>query len=299
MTKRFALIGAAGYIAPRHLAAIHDLGHELVAAFDVHDSVGVLDRYAPSAAFFTAYERFERHLNKLTMSGNGIDYLVVCSPNYLHDSHTRLGLRLGADVICEKPVTLNERNLISLIEAEQLSDNRVWCIMQARLHAEVVRLRQNLQNSTKSERHQVEIEYITPRGQWYDYSWKGDLSKSGGVETNIGIHLFDLVSWLFGAAQEATCNAADARSYKGSLVLAKADVKFHLSVNADKLPANQINSLRSFSVDGKTYDLSRDFETLHKSSYSAILAGEGFTLEDARPAVRIVEMLRGLRKKAE
>jgi len=278
------------------MAAIKELGHELVAAFDVHDSVGILDRYAPKAAFFTEYERFERHLSKLSLHGQGIDFLVVCSPNYLHDSHTRLGLRLNADVICEKPVTLNERNVLSLVEAERQSTNKVWCILQARLHPEVVRLRQNLSSWSRNERHHIEIQYITPRGQWYDYSWKGDLSKSGGIETNIGIHLFDIVSWLFGPFENASCIHADERSYKGELVLAKAEVAFNLSVNANDLPPGQSSAHRQFKVDDEIYDLSTNFETLHASSYEAILANKGFTLADAQSDVAIIEALRLLRR---
>lgn len=297
--KRFAIIGAAGYVAPRHMAAIIELGHELVATYDIHDSVGILDRYAPSASFFTEYERFERHLNKLALNGVGIDYLVICSPNYLHDSHTRLGLRLKADVICEKPVALNERNILSLIEAEKQSENNVWCILQARLHPEIVRLRQNLSKSDLERRHVIDIEYVTPRGQWYDYSWKGDVSKSGGIETNIGIHLFDLVNWLFGPFERATCIKADARSYEGKLVLAKADVDFKLSVKSDDLPRKQTTAFRRFRVNGEVYDLSSNFETLHVNSYKTILAKNGFKLQDARPAVAIVEKLRSLRNKPE
>ena len=286
------------------MAAIADLGHELVAAYDIHDSVGILDRYAPEAAFFIEYERFERHLNKLFQKGSGIDYLVVCSPNYLHDSHIRLGLRLQADVICEKPVSLNVHNVESLLLAEAQSARKVWCILQARLHPEVVRLRENLSRSDKTS-HRVEIKYITPRGRWYDYSWKGDPSRSGGVETNIGIHLFDLVSWLFGPLQNATCRFADARTYRGSLTLGhstthsssanEVTVDFLLSLQQSDLPAGSQGSLRKFSVDGEEYDLSNNFEDLHKLSYQSILAGQGFGLQDALPAIAIVEKLRYLR----
>lgn len=270
--------------------AIQRLGHELVAVFDPHDSVGILDRYAPKALYFNEIERFDRHLSKLKQVGEGVDYISICSPNYLHDAHARLGLRLGADIICEKPLVLNTRNARALQQVEAESGQRVWCILQARLHPEIARLQKALAESDASQ-HTVIIDYITPRGPWYDYSWKGDLQKSGGIATNIGVHLFDLVTWLFGPQLSLKLTSSDARNCVGQLTLEKADVNFKLSVDLDEsLPEN--GKKRSFSVDGEAYDLTTGFEDLHLASYQAILDGNGFGIGDTLAHLQVIEGIR-------
>ena len=289
---RFALLGAAGYIAPRHLAAIASVGGELVAAHDPHDSVGILDRYAPAASFFTEYERFDRHLELLRARGEGIDYLVVCSPNHLHDAHCRLGLRLGADVICEKPVTLNPWNLDTLLRLEEEHGQRVWCILQSRLHASYRQLREVIR-ATPPTPHQVNIRYITPRGPWYRYSWKGDIERSGGVLTNIGVHLFDVLLSLFGEVTSFGVSLKEATRAQGQLTFQHATAHWSLSVDANDLPLGHVGgALRRFEVDGVAYDFSGGFEQLHVDSYRNILAGNGFGLADARPAIALTSQLR-------
>ena len=290
---RFALLGAAGYIAPRHLDAIRHAGGTLVAAHDPHDSVGVLDAYAPGAAFFTEYERFDRHLERLRREGRGVDYLVVCSPNHLHDAHCRLGLRLGADVICEKPVTLHPWNLDGLRELERDTGRRVWCILQSRLHPGYARLRALAGAASAQAPARVTIHYVTPRGPWYRYSWKGDPERSGGVVSNIGVHLFDAVLSCFGELREARVSELDVTRAAGTLRLARAEVTWTLSVRPEDLPAGHEGPLRSFAVGGEAVDLSRGFEALHRESYARILAGEGFGLGEARPAIALVSGLRG------
>ena len=291
---RFALLGAAGYIAPRHLDAVRHVGGELVAAHDPHDSVGVLDRYAPRAAFFTEIERFDRHLDKLRRAGRGVDYLVVCSPNHLHDAHCRLGLRLGASVVVEKPATLNPWNLDALAELEADSPGRVWCVLQSRLHPSFARLRDV---GAAGGDHRVRIRYVTPRGPWYRYSWKGDPERSGGVTANIGIHLFDALLACFGEADGYEVAEAGVERAAGRLSLKRAgggrtEVDWLLSVRADDLPAAHAGPYRLFEVDGERVDFSTGFEALHRASYERILAGRGFGLADARPAVALVSDLR-------
>ncbi len=276
------------------MEAISTLGHQLIAAHDIHDSVGVLDRYAPDAAFFTEFERFDRHLSKLLLQGVGPDYLVVCTPNYLHDAHARFGLRLGVDVICEKPVALNLHNLQAVQELERACAHHVWCILQARLHPEVQRLQRHLAQSAIAV-HEVEIDYVTPRGKWYDYSWKGDPARSGGVEANIGVHLFDLVTYLFGQMSSAQLTDAGPRHLAGTVSLADATVRFRVSVRKEDLPATVSTPIRKFLVDGEAFDLSTGFEDLHLESYRRILAGEGYRLADAAFGVTLTQQLRQLR----
>ena len=288
---RFALLGAAGYIAPRHMDAIAANGYELVAAFDPFDSVGVIDRYAPEAAFFTEFERFDRHLEKLRREGRGVHYVAICSPNYLHDAHARFGLRLGADVICEKPLVLNARNALSLQEAESSYGQRLWCVLQARLHPESQRLRTFVVNSDRAA-HVVNIDYVTPRGRWYDYSWKSATEKSGGVATNIGIHLFDLVLSNFGSPKHILIRERTTRTCAGALVCDNADVTFRLSVDAGDLPKGFEGRRRVFEVDGEAFDLSGGFEDLHRETYRGVVEGRGFGIADALPAIELVEQIR-------
>ncbi len=292
----FALIGAAGYIAPRHMEAIKKNGHRLVAALDPHDSVGILDSYFPNANFFTEFERFDRHIDKLKRQGNAVDYFSICSPNYLHDSHVRFGLRSGADVICEKPLVLNPWNLDALQQMEQEYQRKIFNILQLRLHPGIQQLKKELEESQTLEKREVELTYITSRGNWYHSSWKGDVQKSGGIGTNIGVHFFDLLLWLFGPceAQKVCLNSFDRAS--GFLALKKANVRWFLGIDESLLPSEAKESgkrtFRSLTMEGKAWEFSAGFEDLHTLSYQKILQGEGFGLEEARPSIELVHQIR-------
>lgn len=296
MKKKFALIGAAGYIAPRHLAAIQSVGGELVAAMDPNDSVGILDSYFPNTAFFTEFERFDRHLEKLKRRGNKIDYIIVCSPNYLHDAHCRFGLRYGADVICEKPITLNPWNLDGLLDIEKETGKSVYNILQLRLHEDILALKKRVDVLPADTMHEIELTYITSRGNWYYASWKSALEKSGGVATNIGIHFFDMLGWIFG-----NCKAHKVYQHRhdragGLLVFERAKVNWFLSINYDTLPEDikekGQRTYRSITVDDKELEFSNGFTELHNRSYEAILAGDGFGLEATRPALELAYHIR-------
>lgn len=291
MTKRFAIIGVAGYIAPRHLEAIKACGGELVAAMDKNDSVGILDKYFPEAAFFTEFERFERHLEKLKQNGKGIDYLVVCTPNYLHDSHCRFGLKLGADVICEKPLVLNPHNLEGLKILEKETGKQIFCILQLRLHPDLIQLKHQIEN-TPEEQYQVELNYITPRGRWYDYSWKGDESKSGGIVTNIGIHLFDILCWLFGEPLDLKVIHNNERKISGKLTFRNSNVQWFLSIDKNDLPKNQEQSFRSFIINEKNIPLDNRFNDMHINSYKEIMNGKGFGTDSAAAAILLTSEIR-------
>lgn len=288
--KRFAIIGVAGYVAPRHLKAIQETGNVLVAAMDKSDSVGILDQYFPEAAFFTEFERFERYLAKLKNEGQGIDYLVVCTPNYLHDSHVRFGLRLGADVICEKPLVLNPHNVQAIEEEEKATGRKVFTILQLRLQPALIQLKEQLQ--AQKSHHQVELKYITPRGKWYQYSWKGDIEKSGGLATNIGIHFFDLLIWLFGEMKLSKVSHSETEKISGSLELENATVNWSLSINAEDLPDTSMKTYRSLEIDGKKIEFDNGFQDLHTKSYQEILAGRGFGVQEVKQSVTIVSQLR-------
>ncbi len=292
--KKFALTGAAGYIAPRHFQAIRDTGNELIAALDVHDSVGIIDSYFPDAAFFREYERFERHLEKLRREHNPIDYLSVCTPNYLHDSHIRLALRMGADAICEKPLVLNPWNLDALQEIEEETGRKVYNILQLRLHDSVLALKEKVKDST--ERHNVDLKYITSRGQWYDFSWKGDISKSGGIATNIGIHFFDMLMFLFGEVKNFKLEISEPRKMKGTLELQNADVSWFLSIDYADVPESEKEAgkrtYRSILIDGEEFEFSKGFTDLHTKVYRDVLNGNGFGIEDARPSIELVQAMR-------
>lgn len=292
-----ALTGLAGYIAPRHLQAIRDTGCRLVAATDPHDSVGIIDSYFPDAAFFTEYERFDRHLELLRRgpSADRVGLVSVCSPNHLHDAHIRLALRVEADALCEKPLVLNPWNLDALEELEAESSRRVWTVLQLRVHPALVALRERLLAEPNRRRH-VRLSYVTTRGTWYRYSWKGDPQKSGGVATNIGVHFFDLLLWLFGdvRGQAVHVNAPDRAA--GTLDLARADVQWFLSLNIDDLPDSvrgQQPTYRSITVDGEEIEFSGGFRDLHTVVYERTLSGEGFGIADARPSIELVHALRG------
>lgn len=294
--KKFALIGAAGYVAPRHLAAIKGTGNELKAALDKSDSVGILDRYFPNAAFFTEFERFDRHLEKLSRAGEQIDFLSVCSPNYLHDAHIRYGLRNGIDVICEKPVVLNPWNLQALIDIEKETGNKVYSILQLRLHPSVIALKEKVESSSRTEKWEVTLEYLTSRGSWYYASWKGEESKSGGIATNIGIHFFDMLGWIFGdlITNEVHIDTHDRAA--GFLEFEKARVKWFLSINYDLLPADVKSSgkrtFRSLQIDGSSFEFSDGFTDLHTLSYQSIMQGAGFRLQDTMQSIQIVQDIR-------
>jgi len=298
VTKNFALIGAAGYIAPRHLQAIHDTGNRVVAAVDPHDSVGILDRYFPDARFFTEIERFDRHLERLRRERRAerVDYVSVCSPNYLHDAHCRLGLRIHADVVCEKPLTINPWNIDALAELEQEFGQRVYTILQLRLLPVLQQLKRELDAERPRRRAQLCLSYITRRGAWYQTSWKGEPTKSGGVAMNIGVHFFDLLLWLFGACRHTEVHLAAPDKMAGFLELEWADVTWFLSVDRADLPPGYAESgrpaYRSLRMNGHEVEFSEGFTELHTESYRQILAGRGFGLADAKPSVELVYALR-------
>ena len=343
--KNFALTGAAGYIAPRHLQAIRDTGNNLVAAIDPHDSVGILDRYFPDASFFTEYERFDRHLEKLKRGSESdrVHYISICSPNNLHDAHIRTALRVGADALCEKPLVLNPWNLDVLQDLESEYERRVWTVLQLRVHPSLIELREKLMSETgetgdKGEkgrtgvkgdagdagragangesdetglmgitgvtgvkgksrmRHKVRLTYLTSRGTWYRYSWKGDHSKSGGIATNIGIHFFDMLIWLFGSVKHSWLHLSEPEKMAGFLELENADVEWYLGIDQNDLPADVLakgqTTYRSITVDGREIEFSGGFTDLHTRVYEATLAGNGFGLSDARPSIELVQGLR-------
>ena len=281
MNKNFAIIGAAGYIAPRHLKAIKEVGGNLVAALDIADSVGVLDTYFPNCEFFKDEFAFYDYL----MDKNPVDFLVVCSPNYLHEEHCYAGLKLNADVICEKPLTLTLESLNNLIEAETYTNKHIYTILQLRLHPMLLQLKNEIEQSTK-EHYEVSIEYFTPRGKWYHNSWKGDVRQSGGIATNIGIHLFDLVGWLFGDLVSVVVEQKNNTECIGNLQLAHASVQFHLSIE------QEIQPRRLMVIDGKSYEFTEGFSNLHTLSYQEILNKKGFTTTDVKPSIDLVEKIR-------
>ncbi len=283
MTKQFAIIGAAGYIAPRHLKAIKEVGGNLVAALDIADSVGVLDAYFPDCEFFKDEFAFYDFL----MDKSPVDFLVVCSPNHLHEEHCYAGLKLNADVICEKPLTLTLESLNNLIEAESYTNKNIYTILQLRLHPMLLQLKNEIENSNK-ENYEVSIEYFTPRGKWYHNSWKGDLRKSGGIATNIGIHLFDLVGWLFGDLNAVSVQKNTNTECIGNMQLKHANVLFHLSIE------QHIQPRRVMVIDGKTHEFTDGFADLHTQSYQNILHEKGFTTTDVKPSIDIVEKVRNL-----
>lgn len=291
----FALIGVGGYIAPRHLKAIKDTGNKLVASLDPNDSVGILDSYFSSAAFFTEFERFDRHAEKLRRQGEDsrIEYVSICSPNYLHDAHIRFALRIGADAICEKPLVLNPWNLNALEELEHETGKRVYTVLQLRLNKVLCDLKQKTASEAPSVKHDVVMTYITPRGKWYDVSWKGQVDKSGGIATNIGIHLFDLLLWLFGPVKKTEVHHLSMHYAGGYLELEKARVKWFLSLDPADLPKDYNGrSYRSIEIDGQNIDFSEGFTDLHTGIYNEILSGKGLGITDARPSIELTHAIR-------
>lgn len=294
--KQFAVIGLSGYIAPRHIKAIQETQSQLTAATDPHDNVGFLDSYFPKASFFTEFERFDRYMDKLQNTSSGVDYVSVCSPNYLHDAHIKSALRWGADAICEKPLVLNPWNLDTLERLEKETGNRVWNILQLRLHPSIIALKEKVNNNPSTVVHEVDLTYITSRGLWYYASWKGDISKSGGIATNIGIHFFDMLTWIFGAAKSNKVQIHTHDRAAGVLELEKANVRWFLSINADTLPSEirekGQTTFRSIKVDGEELEFSKGFADLHTESYRHIIAGKGFGIDDARTSIEIVHDIR-------
>lgn len=291
----FAITGVGGYIAPRHLQAIKDTGNNLVAALDKNDSVGVLDKYFDDVKFFTEFERFDRHAEKLRQAdaGKEIDYVSICSPNYLHDSHIRFALRIGAHAICEKPIVLNPWNIDQLATLEQQFPGKINTILQLRYHPTILALKEKYQDSKNV--HDISLTYITPRGHWYDVSWKGDIEKSGGVTTNIGVHFFDMLMWIFGDAHTNDTFLFDAKKASGFLGLDNANVKWYLSLDkgdlADKARTEN-KAYRSITIDGEEIEFSDGFRDLHTAVYENILNGNGFGLQDARPSITVVSDIR-------
>ena len=299
--KNFALIGAAGYIAPRHMEAIKKTGNKLVAAVDPHDAVGIMDRYFFDVDFFTEFERFDRHVEKLRRQGEEkrIHYVSICSPNYLHDAHIRFALRVGADAICEKPLVLNPWNLDALAELEKEYGKKVYGILQLREHPTIKGLRERVHRENRQQKHDIKLTYITPRGKWYFYSWKGVLEKSGGVATNIGIHFFDMLIWIFGKVENFLVLISDSKRCVGILELERARVNWFLSLDKDDLPEvvknGGIRSYRSVLVDGSELEFSSGFENLHTVVYEKILRGEGPGIEDVRASIELAYRIRNSR----
>lgn len=294
--KNFAIIGAGGYIAPRHMKAIKDTGNTLIAALDKHDSVGIIDNYFPDADFFTEFERFDRHLEKLKRLGNKTNFVSVCSPNYLHDAHIRFGLRIGASVICEKPVVLNPWNIEALMEIEKETGGEVFTILQLRLHPAIIALKEKIAAAPADKKHTVNLQYITSRGHWYHTSWKGDIQKSGGIATNIGVHFFDMLLWIFGDVKTNTVTEHTAYTTSGQLELEKANVNWMLSIDANKLPdeakAAGKRTFRTLTIDGEGFEFSDGFTELHTKSYDEILKGNGFRIKETKAAIELVHEIR-------
>ncbi len=292
----FALIGAAGYIAPRHMKAIKETGNELVAALDPMDSVGIIDSFFPNADFFIEPERFDRHLDKLRRSNNKVDYVSICSPNYLHDAHIRMALRNGAHAICEKPLVLNPWNLEGLEEIERESGRKVYNILQLRHHKSIIDLKNEISKLDSDKIHDIDLTYITSRGKWYHYSWKGDISKSGGVVTNIGIHFFDMLGWIFGDMESSTLHLLKEDKASGVLRLKNANVRWYLSIDKNDLPDIAVNerkpTYRSIKVDNKEFEFSGGFTDLHTESYRNIIADNGYGIADARNSIEIAHLIR-------
>lgn len=297
--KKFALIGVGGYIAERHLMAIKETGNVLVAALDKSDSVGILDSYFPDADFFTEFERFDRHLEKLRREKDlGIDYVTICSPNYLHDAHVRFALRIKADAICEKPLVLNPWNIAALQAIEAESGRKIHPILQLRLHPEIAALKERIDRSGPGKTYEIDLTYITARGHWYMTSWKGDISKSGGVATNIGVHFFDMLSWIFGGAKENIVHIRGHQKAAGLLELEKAKVRWFLSLDGNDLPfayePGKAATYRSITIDGEEIEFSDGFGDLHTESYKKILGGAGFGVEEVVRSVEIAHHIRNV-----
>lgn len=294
--KKFALIGASGYIAPRHMRAIKETGNELLAGYDPFDSVGIIDGFFPKADFFTEFERFDRHIDKLKRKGTGVDYVSICSPNYLHDSHIRFGLKAGADVICEKPLVLNPWNVKGLMEMEKETGGKVYNILQLRLHDSIIALKKKVDAAPKDKIFDFDLTYITSRGKWYYASWKGDVQKSGGIATNIGVHFFDMLNWIFGDVKRSNVHIHTHDRAAGYFEFERARVRWFLSINSDTLPqhikATGKTTYRSMTLEGEEIEFSAGFTDLHNKSYDDILNGGGFRINEALNAIAMVNDIR-------
>ena len=294
--KNFALIGASGFVAPRHMRAIKETGNELLAACDPYDGVGIMDSYFPDTAFFTEFERFDRHVEKLKQRDNPIDYFSICSPNYLHDAHVRFALRYGAHAICEKPLVLNPWNLDALEQLESEYPGKIFNVLQLRLHPAIIQLKKDIENNPPAQKKKIDLTYITSRGKWYYASWKGDIRKSGGVATNIGIHFFDMLMWVFGGVDKMEVHRNTHDSAAGFLELKNAEVRWFMSINSDHLPTaqkqNGKRTYRSLSMDGNEIDFTSGFEDLHTETYRKVLNGNGFSISETRPSIELVHKIR-------
>lgn len=288
----FALVGVGGYIAVRHVKAIKDTGNNLVACLDPFDSVGFLDAHFPEADFFHEFERFDRHISKLSNTDKKIDYVSICSPNYLHDSHIRFALRNSANAICEKPLVLNPWNIDALKEIERETGQKIYNILQLRLHKSIIDLKKKIENGPKDKIYDVDLAYITSRGKWYHYSWKGDIQKSGGIATNIGVHFFDMLSWIFGPVKSSTVHISENDKAAGFLELERARVRWVLSIDENLLPADikakGQRTYRSIKMENEEIEFSDGFTDLHTESYKHILSGNGFGLDEAKNSIQTV-----------
>ena len=294
--KKFALIGAAGYIAPRHMKAISETGNDLVAAYDPFDSVGIIDSHFPNADFFTEFERFDRHIELLKRKKSRLDYVSICSPNYFHDAHCRFGLRHGADVICEKPIVLNPWNIDALQEIEKETGNNIYNILQLRLHPSVIALKKKIEAAPKDKVFDVDLSYLTSRGNWYYTSWKGDKDKSGGIASNIGVHFYDMLMWIFGSVKQNIVHIHNHDRAAGYLELERARVRWFLSINYDVIPENVKNTgartYRSITIENEEFEFSGGFTELHTKSYNEVLKGNGFRINEAKNAIELVHDIR-------
>lgn len=296
--RNFAIIGVAGYVAERHVKAIKETNNNLVACLDKFDSVGFLDSFFPKTAFFTEFERFDRHIDRISNTDKKVDFVSICTPNYLHDAHIRFALRNDADAICEKPIVLNPNNVDALVEFEQKKEKNIFTILQLRLHPEVIKLKQKIDLSSKKEKYNINLTYITSRGNWYDYSWKGNSEKSGGIATNIGIHFFDMLIWIFGDVISSKLYISEKHTVGGSLELENANVNWFLSIDEKTLPkkireAGQ-RTYRSLTIGNEEFNFSNGFTNLHTESYRQILNGNGFRIIEAKKAVVATAEIRNL-----
>jgi len=294
--KNFALIGAAGYIAVRHMKAIKETNNNLIAALDKFDSVGIIDSYFPDADFFTEFERFDRYFDKIKRNGKKIDFVSICSPNYLHDSHIRFALRQNSDAICEKPLVLNPWNIDALAIIEEETGRKINNIFQLRLHPSIIKLKQKIESGPKDKIYDIDLTYITSRGNWYFQSWKAEIPKSGGIATNIGVHFFDMLTWIFGEVKVNTVNLSEPKKAAGILQLEKANVRWFMSLDCKDLPQQQSEkgqkTFRSININGEEFEFSEGFTDLHTLSYQEIIKGNGFELNEARNSIQIVYSIR-------
>ena len=296
INKNFGLIGAAGYIAPRHMKAIKDTGNNLICALDKNDSVGILDSYFPNTDFFIEYERFDRHVDKLKRTNKKIDYLSICSPNYLHDSHIRFALKNECDAICEKPLVLNPWNIDALKEVENETGKKIYNILQLRLHPSIIELKKKIENGPKDKIYNIDLTYITSRGHWYFTSWKADDHKSGGIATNIGVHFFDMLSYVFGTIKTNIVHIYEPKRASGYIEMEQAKVRWYLSVDYEAIP-DEIKekgqrTFRSISIEGEEFEFSGGFTDLHTKVYKDILSGKGFGIEETRASIEAVYEIR-------